>query len=709
MKTAQGSISVDVSKFVAGIELATAKLLTLREAIERSSNVAKAGFRVYDAALAVASKINSIKEQWRTFAEAIDFVKNTAKNIPNIFNNVKSALQGTLNAVRNMPPLFQKLTVVAVSAGVAFYGLKKAMDAVNSMGSKVFSSLGGIAGRLASIGKAGVSGVGGALSGVFGMVGSVAEKFGISIAGVGVALGALDHFFKIGVVSALELGDEYSNLSKRTGASIPFLFDFGKLLRNNGGSADQASSAINNMQRALTNVNELGQPTKEIFKQLKINVDELNKSSTDEQVTTILTAISKLGSEADKTRAVTEIFGRNMYVLKAVLKDEAFSSLGKNFSSSGLTLAKNAETMARVATALRDTGSFFREFFIQIAGAVAPELLEIINLFSKGNMLSNVGKQIGDSLKKGLDVVIGAFKTGNLIEMFKAVFDIVSVYAQDLLGRAFVVASNILKKIFEGSVVPSLFSAFADMFFGLVDFISGIFIRAFKEPILFFKNAFDNIVQEIVVSLAEGLVQAVLPFGSLLKKAGLDVGEILHVREGLEKTGLILSPEDINKKNEQNIDAQVSKATGKGTGISQFVQGAKGAYGVAKDALSIVTEELGKLGNMSPETAGKIAELTGKLNAYATAAQASGVATEEATGKEALGPKIKETKTREAEGISSLQRIGGGGGAFGGDPMLKLAQDQLNEQKQTNNILRSQKQFYPSYPQYQAGEFATFR
>ena len=89
MKTAQGSISVDVSKFVAGIELATVKLLTLREAIERSSSVAKAGFRVYDASLAIAAKIKSIQEQWKMLGDAISAVQNIAKTIPNIFNTIK--------------------------------------------------------------------------------------------------------------------------------------------------------------------------------------------------------------------------------------------------------------------------------------------------------------------------------------------------------------------------------------------------------------------------------------------------------------------------------------------------------------------------------------------------------------------------------------------------------------------------------------------
>jgi hypothetical protein len=713
MKTAQGSISVDVSKFVAGIELATAKLLTLREAIERSSAVARSGFRIYDAVQAVASKLNSIKEQWKNIADAISFVKNVSQNVPKIFDSIRSTAQGALNAIKNMPPLFQKLAVTVAAAGIAFYALKKGMDAINSIGKSVASAIGSIAGKVTSLAKAGISGVGGILSGAFEVLGSVAKTAGISIGGVGLALGALDRFFKIGITSAIELGDEYNTLSKRTGASVGYLYDLGKILKNNGSSSTYAATAISHMQRALTGVNELGQPTAEIFKQLGLNAKDLQNDAPRVAVDKLGKAILNLKNPALQARAATEVFGKAGTSMIAAFKDEEFAKISQNTSSAGQSLEKNAENFSRIASKLRDSGSFFREFFISLAGEIAPEILELFKMFQGGDTLSKFGKDLGSSIKKGLDVIIGAFKTGNLLEMLKAVFDIVSAYGQDLLSRAFITASNILTKIFESNVIPSIFSAFTDMLSGLAEFIAGIFFRAFKEPILFFKNAFDNIVQEIVVSLAEGLIQAVLPFGSLLKKAGLDVGKMVNVRGALEATGMILSPDQINQKNEGNIDTQIAKATGKGTGISAVAQGAKSLYGTAKDIFQILNDELSKMGNMTPETAKKIADATGKLNAYAIAAQVTGVATAEATGQAELGVKTgKSEKTMNDVAVSSLQRIGGGGGAFGGDPLLKVSEDQLSESKQQTKLLN---QIYTSFsgvgysPAYQSGEFATFR
>jgi hypothetical protein len=688
MKTAQGSISVDVSKFVAGIELATVKLLTLREAIERSSSVAKAGFRVYDASLAIAAKIKSIQEQWKMLGDAISAFQNIAKTIPNIFNTIKATAQGALNAVRNMPPLFQKITIVAVSAGVALYAFNKAMSAISSSGKSVINAIGGIGAKLISIGKAGVSGIGGILSGVFSGLGSVAKTLGISIGGVSVALGALDRFFKIGIVSAIELGDEYNTLSKRTGASVGYLYDLGKILKDNGASATYGATAITHMQRALTGVNELGQPTADIFKQLNLNIKDLQNDTASASVEKIAKAILGLKNPALQARAATEVFGKAGSAMIAAFKDENFVKISQNTSAAGQSLEKNAENFSRISSKLRDSGSFFREFFIQLAGEVAPEILELFKMFQGGDTLSKFGKDLGASIKKGLDVLIGAFKTGNLLEMLKAVFDIVSAYAQDLLGRAFVTASNILTKIFEGNVIPVIFGAFVDMLSGLAEFISGIFLKGLKEPILFFKNAFDNIIQEIVVNLAEGLVNALIPFSKELKVLGINVSEKLGVRKGLEKSGLILSPEQISQKNEGNIDAQISKATGKGTGISAVAEGAKSLMVVAKDIFGILTEEITKMGNMTPETAKKIADATGKLNAYAVAAQVTGVETGKATGQSELGAKTKADNGMKDMAVASLQKIGGGGGAFGGDPLIQLNKAQLEQQKEQTAVLK---------------------
>jgi hypothetical protein len=50
-------------------------------------------------------------------------------------------------------------------------------------------------------------------------------------------------------------------------------------------------------------------------------------------------------------------------------------------------------------------------------------------------------------------------------------------------------------------------------------------------------------------------------------------------------------------------------------------------------------------------------------------------------------PAVFDSKMKDSA-VSSLQRIGGGGGAFGGDPLIELNRAQLKEQKEQTAVLK---------------------
>jgi hypothetical protein len=50
-------------------------------------------------------------------------------------------------------------------------------------------------------------------------------------------------------------------------------------------------------------------------------------------------------------------------------------------------------------------------------------------------------------------------------------------------------------------------------------------------------------------------------------------------------------------------------------------------------------------------------------------------------------PTVFDSKMKDSA-VSSLQRIGGGGGAFGGDPLIELNRAQLKEQKEQTSVLK---------------------
>ena len=705
MKTANCALIADTSKFETPIERAKTKLVAFGATIKQVSSYAQVASGVFNKMVGFSEKINTIAGAFRNVASGVTAVKSLIENMPSLFERVKVSAQGAYDKIKAISPALAKIGVVAGVAGVAVYGLVKAVGAVKSVGGAGF---GGISSAIKGFGSiaSGVAGtIRGAFGGAMGALGGVVGLGAKAIGGLGVALGALDHFFKIGIMSAIELGDQYDVLSKRTGASIPFLYDFGKILKNNGMDASSAGTAILSLQRSLGGVNELGQPTNEMIKRLGLNFADLQKLSPEQQLIMVVGAIKKLGSETEQTRALFEMFGRAGMNLKAVMKDEAFSKLGVNFSKTGENLAKNAENFAKISAQLRDSGAFFRDFFVTLAGSVAPSILELFAMFSKGgDFLSDFGTKVGAQLKFAIDVFIGAFKSGSILSTMKSVFEIASITLQSLLGRAFQYGSNLFSAIMTSNIIPTIISSLLDGLIGSVKALSGLLIQAFKEPLIYFKNVFDNIVQEIVVGLAEGLVNAVIPFSSALKQAGIDVPEMLNVRGGLEKTGLIQSPENIDEKNRGKISKMGAPLAMEG--IDQAAMGFKALAPAITQTIDLITKSLGSFGDMSEEDAKKIQELTNHLKFQAEMAETSGKKIAEASGTAQLG--AKEGSARGAmsgAAVSSLQRIGGGGGAFGGDPLANAITKQTKATEENTKAVKERQAMFQAKPSDMTSNF----
>lgn len=694
MKTANCALIADTSKFETPIERAKTKLVAFGATIKQVSSYAQVASGVFNKMVGFSEKINTIASAFRNVADGVKSVQSIIQNMPSLFEKIKTTAQGAYDKIRSISPALAKIGVVAGVAGIAVFGVVKAVSALKGVGGGAFSSITSAIKNVGAVASAVASPISSVFGGAIGALGGIVKLGAKAIGGLGVALGALDHFFKIGIMSAIELGDQYDVLSKRTGASIPFLYDFGKILKNNGMDASSAGTAILSLQRSLGGVNELGQPTNEMIKRLGLNFADLQKLSPEQQLIMVVGAIKKLGSETEQTRALFEMFGRAGMNLKAVMKDEAFASLGVNFSKTGENLAKNAENFAKISAQLRDSGAFFRDFFVTLAGSVAPSILELFAMFSKGgDFLSDFGTKVGEQLKFAVDIFIGAFKSGSILSTMKSVFEIASITLQSLLGRAFQYGSNLFSAIMTSNIIPTIMSSLLDGLIGSVKALSGLLIEAFKEPLIYFKNVFDNIVQEIVVALAEGLVNAVTPFGNILKALKVDVGEMLNVRGVLEKTSLIQSPENIDAKNRANISSMGAPLAMEG--LDQAGNAFKALGAPIKATLDIITKSLGTFGDMSEEDAKKIQELTNHLKFQAEMAETSGKKIAEASGTAQLGAKEGSAKSAmSGAAVSSLQRIGGGGGAFGGDPLANAITKQTKATEDNTKAVKERQAMF---------------
>lgn len=676
MKTAQGAISVDVSKFNSAIDSAKSKLASFGSSLSGVGNVARTTWKVFDLVTGVSERISIIAKGAKDLQSIFNALPTAVKRVSDGFQNLKTFASQVGTVLSKVPTTFKVIGASAVVAGVSIFGAVKALQAISGATKSALSGISSVANGLSNMAKSATTSVGGAVSSAFRGFLGILKPVGVAVGGLGIAFGALDRFFKIGITSAIEMGDEMRNLAGRTGASIPFLYDLQKLLKDSGISSMSGAVALQNMQRALTGVNADGEPTNDMLARLKLSVDDLMKMTPEQQFMTIGKAISNLSTSAEQTAAAFSIFGRAGASLKGVFKEAGFAELGTKQSETGVALAKNADNFSKISAKLRDSGSFFRGFFIEMAGAIAPSILELFKFFEGGDMLAGFGAKLGDQIKFGIEVLTGAFKSGMIFELLKISFETAVIVFQDLFERTIKYIGAYMNRVLSSDALSGIGGGLIDMFAGSLKALSGLLIASFQEPLIFFKNVFDNIIQEIVVGLAEGLVNSITPIGGILKALGIDLAEQLDVRGKLEGTGLIQSPENIDIKNRENIGALGKDL--KDAGLNQIADGFKNMLNGAKNGIDAVTSANIEFEKQGEKARNATAGLAGQLGAVAVAGRASASAVGEVVGAEVLGAKTKTTGGgKTADGVSSLQRIGGGGGAFKpADPIVKETQKQ---------------------------------
>lgn len=668
MKTAQGAITVDVSKFNTSIESAKARLASFSTALENVGRIARTAFRAFDMVAGISERISAIANGGRDLQRIFNALPSVVGRVSQGFANLKTFVSQVGAVISKIPPVFRVLGASAVAVGASIFIAVKALQGISSVAQGAVSSIGRVASAMTNLVKSAGAGVAGIFSRTIGALAPIARGAGIAIGSIGLAIGALDRFFKIGITSAIELGDEFKTLSARTGASIPFLFDMQKLFKQNGINAQTSATALLSMQRSLTGVNADGEPTNDMFQRLGLNVDNLLKMTPEQQFKVIGTAIGKLGTSAEQTAAAFSIFGRQGGSLKAVFKDAGFQELGTKQSQLGVSLAKNADNFSKISAKLRDSGSFFRGFFVEMAGAVAPSILELFKLFEGGDMLTGFGAKLGQQIKFGADALVGAFKTGSIFSMLKSSFDTAVIVLQDLLERTFVYASNIFKKLLEADVATGFLKAIGIALLGSLSLISGLLVKAFAVPLAFFAAGFQTAIEAGVGLLAS-------KFPKVAKAVGL---------YSFTGGGFGANFEE-QRKTISGFGSDVATA-----GLQNIASSVQSAIGTATDGFQAVREELTKFPAQGEKARNATAELVGKLGALAVAGRVGQTGVAEVAGAEVLADKTKETKKGSLDaGVSSLQRIGGGGGAFGGDPLVKINQEQLQVQKDTYVLLRN--------------------
>jgi hypothetical protein len=332
-----------------------------------------------------------------------------------------------------------------------------------------------------------------------------------------------------------------------------------------------------------------------------------------------------------------------------------------------------------------------------MAGAVAPSILDLFKLFEGGDKLSGFGKKLGEQISIGVNTLIGAFKEGKIVDILRMSFDAAVVFLKDLLVRTFQYISDVFTSLMGSSAIPKIGNALTNIFEASIDGLVQMLLGGFSEGIATFQAGLQIVVEDMSARL-DGIFGKLIDIGKEFLKSG---GGITGALTAFGKASSIVSEgKGISPERAAEILAERQGQGGQFFGINltatsfaeklkTIAKNVSDAILETKNGFLEIQDVLKKFPPESKEVEDAYNKLSETIKKFAEAGKPAEAVIDGATGTGTLGaPRGR----REAEGrgmqdaVSSLQRIGGGGGAFRNDPLVRINEQQLAEQKKSNAI-----------------------
>ena len=740
MRTATCALVADTSKFDGPIDQAKAKLASLGEMIKK----------LVAAILAVVTAIkifSEFKNKIELVAKSVQYlnkvfsdngniaktifsdIKNVVKeNVESLISNFKSlreASQKAFDSIKSggssVPPILKKtsggfadvisqakyFTAAALLMTATFKIVGGVFSLTIGIISKLFSGLVSIFTTLASLVKS-------VVVSAFNILTATLKGLAVGAVAVGTAIAAMTAVVSRGVLGVFEMGDQLKRFKDITGASIPFLMFLQKAFKQSGMSADDVIPVLSEMNRSISQIDEKGNPSNKSLAQMGQNLQDLQKLSAGERFIKLGLAIGAIGDKGLQAQYALDIFGKNGRKLLAVFSDpSALANFGKSLDASSRTMEQESGRFARISAKLKDSGNLFRGFFIQIAGGIAPQLETIIDMISKGDMFTPLGEAIGKKLSYGLDVFVGAIQQGRILEALKNALIIPVIFFTSYAKRSFSALQEAVSTIMSPrrltvlftdipakSMLGSLGSALLELFKSVAQLFAVVFLDAMQTPLAAIQIAFERLAISFGKSLGQSILDFALPqlnkIAKLLGFEGLSsaIGEAMKTA-GFE-TKMPTFGEAVRQRTEKNR-REGFLDFGQGTlgdAVGNVTDKAKAVFVEISDMTKVLVSSFKNMEGMSDADKAKVEKAFSVLADLQKAGAELVKQTPAVPFAEAFTPQTEgDTRIRSAtqDAVSSLQRIGGGGGAFGGiDPLLKNAERQTTLQEKMVQELQKQ-------------------
>jgi hypothetical protein len=209
---------------------------------------------------------------------------------------------------------------------------------------------------------------------------AMGEKVAVAGGAITSALGGALHLFA-------EVGDNLTNVSKRTGASVESLSSLGYAAEQSGVSAEELGHSFAHMSRTLAEAAGGSAEATKALDELGLSVQQLQGLKAEDRFRVIGDRLSKVADPAQRAAAAMGIFGRAGAELLPMFDGgaEGLARLEARARELGLVMSGADAASARTfSVAFRDLMLVLRQSAIQIGAALAPELTRLVGWLTKG-------------------------------------------------------------------------------------------------------------------------------------------------------------------------------------------------------------------------------------------------------------------------------------------------------------------------------------
>ena len=482
-------------------------------------------------------------------------------------------------------------------------------------------------------------------------------------AAAGVATAGFDRFKQ-----ALDVGGQLNDLSANTGVAVGDLVVLQQEFANAGKSAEDIGPVFGKMAKTLQ-----GGSADDTIKKLGINLEELKKKTPAEQFRTLGTAINTIQDPSQKAAASMEIFGRSGAELLSLFSSDGFGEAAAQVGSQAQILAKDAALFDDVGDKLALTGMKVRGFWVGVAEKVAPVLKPLLDKFASLD-LASWGQKAGEAVA----FIVQAFADGKVGDILFTSAKIAFANAVHFLAGALMAVAQALWQ----GLVEAVKNAIA--LFQIVttaDFWIGM------------GKAILGIAQGFIAFLLDGIAK-LLDWLSGIPLIGDEIGD--GAKEVQSWADGVRAASDENKQASADLLTPAFDKAGNRMRETFDNIGTAFSEGFTKGSGLIDTSDWE---TQLSDSIGGVMDRVQKVSEQARA---------DVEPKKAIGPllnlddeegtKDKPEKASKAA-VSAIQRIGGGGAAYGGgDPMLREQQRQTRELTTQTGLLRDVKRAIENKP-----------